>query len=77
MNREQINTTLTVFPVAFMPARKIICPAPRDTERLSRIRVRGCHTSLVKQASNKNIAHKQTGKNIQDETETKTKRSNI
>ena len=33
-----------------MPARKIICPAPRDTERLV---VRGSHTSLVKQASNK------------------------
>ena len=36
-----------------MPARKTICPAPRDKERLSRIWVRGCHTSLVKQASNK------------------------
>ena len=62
-----------------MPARKIICPAPRATERLSRIWVRGCHTSLVKQASNKKKpTNKQKKKQkLKDETETKTKRSNI
>ena len=61
-----------------MPTRKIICPAPRDTERLSRIWVRGCHTSLVKQASNKKT-DKQTKKKgkTQSKIETKTKRSNI
>ena len=60
-----------------MPARKIICPAPRDTERLSRIWVRGSHTSLVKQASNKKKLTNKQKKKIQDETETKTKWSNI
>ena len=61
-----------------MPARKTICPTPRDKERLSRIWVRGCHTSLVKQASNKKT-DKQTKKKgkTQSKIETKTKRSNI
>ena len=61
-----------------MPVRKIICPAPRATERLSRIWVRGCHTSLVKQASNKK--NRQTNKKkakTPRKIETKTKRSNI
>ena len=55
-----------------MPARKIICPAPRATERLSRIWVRGCHTSLVKQTSNEKF-NKQTKKKqkLKDKTETK------
>ena len=62
-----------------MPARKTICPAPRDKERLSRIWVRGCHTSLVKQASNKKkpINKQKKKQKLKDETETKTKRSNI
>ena len=63
-----------------MPARKIICPAPRATERLSLIWVKGCHTSLVKEISNKNTI-KKTGKNKQTktqyQTEAKTKRRNI
>ena len=62
-----------------MPARKTICPAPRDKERLSRIWVRGCHTSLVKQASNKKkpINKQKKTQKLKDETEPKTKRSNI
>ena len=32
---------LTMFSVAFIPARNIICPAPRDAERLKRICDRG------------------------------------
>ena len=51
-----------------MPARKIICPAPRATERLSLIWVKGCHTSLVKEVSNKNTI-KQTGKKKQTKTQ--------
>ena len=39
---------LTMFSVAFIPARNIICPAPRDTERLKRICDRGSRTSLTK-----------------------------
>ena len=54
--------------MAFTPARKIICPAPRATERLSLIWVKGCHTSLVKEVSNKNTI-KQTGKKKQTKTQ--------
>ena len=62
-----------------MPARKIICPAPRATERLSLIWVKGCHTSLVKEISNKNTikktGKKQTNKNsIPDRSKNKTKK---
>ena len=65
-----------------MPARKIICPAPRATKRLNRIWVKGCLTSLVKEASNKNT-NKQTDRKkdrrqkLKYQTETKTKRRNI
>ena len=61
-----------------MPARKIICPAPRATERLSLIWVKGCHTSLVKEVSNKNTI-KQTGKKqkLKYQTEARTKRKYI
>ena len=64
-----------------MPARKIICPAPRATKRLSLIWVKGCHTSLVKEVSNKNTI-KQTGKKtnkqkLKYQTEAKTKRKYI
>ena len=71
INHKSINTTLTVFSVAFMPARKTICPTPRDKERLSRIWVRGCHTSLVKQASNKK--NRQTNKRKSKNSKTRQK----
>ena len=35
------NMQLTIFSVAFIPVRKIICPAPREEERLKRICDRG------------------------------------
>ena len=75
INHKSINTTLTVFSVAFMPARKTICPTPRDKERLSRIWVRGCHTSLVKKASNKKTdkQKKKSKKSKQDRNKNKTK----
>ena len=48
-----MKKSLTVFSVAFIPARKIIWPAPSDTERLNLIWERGCRISLVKQVKKK------------------------
>ena len=44
----QKKRPLTLFSVALVPARKMICPAPSDTETLSRIWERGWQTSLMK-----------------------------
>ena len=47
LNRRGWNT-LTLFSVAPMPAKKMICPAPRDETRLTRICDKGALISLKK-----------------------------
>ena len=45
-------SSITVFPVALIPARNITCPAPRELARLILIWERGWWTSLVKRKNN-------------------------